>query len=96
MTKKSSGRRLALDALIAIEEEGAFANRILNALFAKGQPEENEKRLATELVLGTLRHRSRLDFLLNRLLTKELSTLPAAISSLPTARPMRWSMKPLL
>ena len=79
MTKKSSGRRLALDALIAIEEEGAFANRILNALFAKGQPEENEKRLATELVLGTLRHRSRLDFLLNRLLTKELSTLPAAI-----------------
>lgn len=79
MTKKRSGRSLALDALIAIEEEGAYANRILNSLFAKEQPEEKEKRLATELVFGTLRHRSRLDFLLNQLLTKELSALPAAI-----------------
>ncbi|NLW58884.1 MAG: 16S rRNA (cytosine(967)-C(5))-methyltransferase RsmB [Firmicutes bacterium] len=79
MTKKSSGRELALDALIAIAEEGAYANRILNALFANGQPEEKEKRLATELVFGTLRHRSMLDFLLNRLLTKELSALPTAI-----------------
>ncbi|HHW12350.1 MAG TPA: 16S rRNA (cytosine(967)-C(5))-methyltransferase RsmB [Firmicutes bacterium] len=79
MIKKTSGRRLALDALLAIAEEGAYANRILNSLFTKEQPDEKEKRLATELVLGTLRHRSRLDFLLNRLLTKELSGLPVAI-----------------
>lgn len=79
MTRNDSGRALALDALIAIEGEGAYANRILHALFSRRQPEEKEKRLATELVFGTLRHWSKIEFLLNRLLTKELSALPTAI-----------------
>ena len=79
MTKKNPGRALALKALIAIEEEGAYANRILNSLFAQGRPEEREKGLATELVFGTLRQQNCLDYLLQQLLTKDLSALPTAV-----------------
>ena len=76
---KGSGRAIALDALTSIEEQGAYANRILNSLFAHRQPEAQEKRLATELVFGTLRHFKYVDFILNRLLSKELSALPSTV-----------------
>ncbi|HEY8392328.1 MAG TPA: 16S rRNA (cytosine(967)-C(5))-methyltransferase RsmB [Capillibacterium sp.] len=79
MTKKSPGRAIALKALIAIEEEGAYANRILSSLFAQAHPEEREKGLATELVFGTLRQLNYLDHILQQLLTKNLSALPAAV-----------------
>lgn len=79
MTKEGSGRAIALDALTAIEEQGAYANRILNSLFTQRQAEAQEKRLATELVFGTLRQLNLLDYLLNRLLSKELSALPPTV-----------------
>lgn len=78
-TKQNSGRAIALKALIAIEEAGAYANRVLNSLFAQEQPEEMEKRLATELVFGVLRQQNYLDHLLQQLLTKDLSALPTAV-----------------
>ena len=76
---KDSGRAIALDALTAIEKQGAYANRILSSLFALRQPVAQERRLATELVFGSLRHLNYVDFILNRLLSKELSALPPTV-----------------
>lgn len=82
MTKPISGRILALKALLAIEQQGAYANRILNALFLQSNPEAREKGLATELVYGTLRHLTLIDHLLNQLLTKKLSASPAEVRNI--------------
>lgn len=80
--RKNTGRRLALLSLVRIEKEGAYANRILSSFFAKYQPEEREKGLATEIVYGTLRHLSLVDYLLDRLLTKSLSSLPSPVRNI--------------
>lgn len=79
MTNNISGRDLALEALLDIEINSAYANRSLNFLFSKYKPEEREKGLATEIVYGTLRHLALIDDLLSQLLTKELSALPPII-----------------
>ena len=82
MTNKISGRSLALKALVTIENQGAYANRILNSLFLQYQPEEREKGLATDIVYGTLRNFTLVDYLLNQLLTKNLSGLPPEIRNI--------------
>jgi len=82
MTKTLSGRALALKALVAIEEQGAYANRILNSLFALNDPAAQERALATEIVYGTLRHISLIDHLLSQLLTKKLAALPIEVRNL--------------
>jgi len=80
--KKISGRKLALLALTRIEQDEAFANRVLNSLFHKWRPDEREKGLATEVVYGTLRHLALINHLLGQLLTKPLTTLPVVIRNI--------------
>ncbi len=82
MTKNISGRDLALQALVDIEINSAYANRSLNFLFNKYNPDEREKGLATEIVYGTLRSLILVDYLLNQLLRKELSSLHPVIRNI--------------
>jgi len=76
---KITGRRLALLSLVRIEKQGAYANRILNALFTEYNPEDREKGLATDIVYGTLRNLTFLDYVLGYLLSKPLSVLPPVV-----------------
>ena len=77
----SISRTIAYEILRRVESEGAFASDLLHAeLNAKVKPED--AGLATEIVLGVLRWRRLLDFLLERHLKKPVSglDLPVAIA----------------
>ncbi|NLW55754.1 MAG: 16S rRNA (cytosine(967)-C(5))-methyltransferase RsmB [Firmicutes bacterium] len=82
MTKPHSGRALALKALVAIERQGAYANRILNTLFAQSESTAQDRAMATEIVYGTLRHMTLIDHLLSQLLTKKLVALPTEVRNI--------------
>jgi 16S rRNA (cytosine967-C5)-methyltransferase len=77
----SVARKIAYEILRRVESEGAYASDLLHAeLGANVKPED--AALATEIVLGVLRWRRQLDFLLERHLKKsaEKLDLPVAIA----------------
>lgn len=79
----SISRQIAFDVLQSVEAEGAYASDLLHAKLdagAKLKPED--AALATELVMGVLRWRRLLDFLIDRHLKKpvERLDLPVAIA----------------
>jgi 16S rRNA (cytosine967-C5)-methyltransferase len=77
----SPARKVAYEILRRVEAEGAYASDLLHAdLGANVKPED--AALATEIVLGVLRWRRQLDFLLARHLKKpvERLDLPVAIA----------------
>lgn len=76
------GRQLALEALIRVERDGAYANRVLHALFLRFNPGPAERGIATDWVYGTLRHLTRIDHYLSQLLTKPMSQLTPAVRNL--------------
>lgn len=80
MTETARGAALA--ALCKIETRGAYANLALAAILARSQLDQRERAFCTDLVNGTLRMRSRLDYLLSQLLVKPLADLPAAARNL--------------
>jgi len=57
----SPAREAARRALRRVETEGAFANLALDAEISRARLSPADRGLATELVYGVLRHRSRLD-----------------------------------
>jgi len=59
----SSARRIALEALLAVED-GAFANLVLPKLLASSSLERRDRDLATNLVYGVTRMRRALDWLI--------------------------------
>ena len=59
-------RRLALDALVRIDEEGAYANLVTNALLDRSDLSERDRHFVTELVYGTTRMRRACDHLVDR------------------------------
>jgi 16S rRNA (cytosine967-C5)-methyltransferase len=77
----SVARKIAYEILRRVESEGAYASDLLHAeLGANVKPED--AALATEIVLGVLRWRRQLDFLLERHMKKPVSKLdlPVAIA----------------
>jgi 16S rRNA (cytosine967-C5)-methyltransferase len=77
----SPARKIAYEVLRRVEAEGAYASDLLHAeLGARVKPED--AGLATELVMGVLRWRRLLDFLLERQLKKpvEKLDLPVALA----------------
>src|SRR4029077_6097612 len=77
----STARKIAFEALIRVEAEGAYASDLLHAeLGASVKP--SDAALATELTLGVLRWRRLLDFLIERQLKKSLARLvpPVALA----------------
>lgn len=61
----SPSRQLAYRILEAVEERGAFASELLHAAPAR-RLIPADRRLATEIVMGVLRWRGQLDFLIER------------------------------
>lgn len=57
-------RRLALEVLAQVEEQGAYASLLLDAKLQKARLSREERALATELTYGVLRWQGRLDYLL--------------------------------
>jgi 16S rRNA (cytosine967-C5)-methyltransferase len=87
MTKEKKGvydgRRLALETLIRVEQDRAYANRVLHALFLRLDPTPENRAQATALVYGSLRHITRIDHLLSQMITKKpIMSLTPAIRNL--------------
>ncbi|MCS7172289.1 MAG: 16S rRNA (cytosine(967)-C(5))-methyltransferase RsmB [Armatimonadetes bacterium] len=75
----ADARALALQILHRVEVEGAFSNVLLANLRARQALSDRDVELATALVLGVLRWRGRLDYVLERLLAEPLERLPPRI-----------------
>lgn len=61
-------RRLAIAAIVRIDEEGAYANVVLPKMLSDTEMEGRDKGFATELVYGSTRMKRRLDHLVDRFL----------------------------
>jgi len=66
MTKINS-RKIALQIVVQVNEEGAYANLALDkALLAYPDLDRRDRGLITEIVYGSVKYRGRLDYLLNQ------------------------------
>ena len=63
-----SARRVALDVLVRVDAEGAFANVALPVALARTDLDERDRAFATELVYGVTRRRRALDWALDTFL----------------------------
>lgn len=77
-----TARELALDALTAIDQEGAYSNLALNDVLQRHRPEPREAALATELVYGTIQRRNTIDHVLNKTIAKGIKKLQPWVRSL--------------
>ena len=77
----SPARKLALQVLVRVQRDNAFAERVLHTGFARLDLSEQDRAFCTELVFGTLRWRILLDNLLNGFLKKPLRKLPAQVQN---------------
>lgn len=69
-------RKVALDALVRIEEQGSYANLALAGALERSFLDTRDRGLVTELVYGTLRRRRSCDFLVDRFLSSTPPTAP--------------------
>jgi len=66
--RKNSPRKAAVRILNRIDEKGAFAEPLLDDVLSRDKTfTGNDRKLLTQLVYGTLRHRGRLDWMIGRL-----------------------------
>jgi len=65
--------------LARVDHGEAYANLLLGSVLSRARLSEADAGLATELVLGTLRHRARVDWTLAGALRRPLSDLPPRI-----------------
>jgi 16S rRNA (cytosine967-C5)-methyltransferase len=68
----ADARKVALDALIRIEQNDSYANLALGAILERSKLDERDRRLVTELVYGVTRMRRACDFLVDRFLMRPL------------------------
>ncbi len=80
--KKTSSRQAALEALLAITEDGAYSNLALKRQLEQGSWTDLERSLMTELIYGTVRVMNTLDWALGYYLKSNLSDLPAPIRNI--------------
>ena len=66
----SDPRTVALDPLVHIERDDAYANLALPAALSRSDLSDRDRAFATELVYGTLRMRRACDWLVDRFLSK--------------------------
>jgi 16S rRNA (cytosine967-C5)-methyltransferase len=62
----ADARAVALDALVRIERDGAYANLALPAALTRSELSDRDRAFVTELVYGTLRMRRACDWLADR------------------------------
>lgn len=65
-TAGTEARRLAIEAVRRIDEEGAYANLLLPTLLERSELDQRDRNLVTELVYGSTRMRRALDWLVDR------------------------------
>ena len=65
----ASARRLALDVLARVEDDGAYANLVLSPMLERSGLDVTDRGFVTDLVYGTLRRQRALDHLVDRFLT---------------------------
>ena len=66
--KADRPRRLAFDALRAVNADGAYANLVLPRMLDRSPLDQRDRALVTELVYGTTRMQRACDFLVERFL----------------------------
>lgn len=66
----ASARRVAVDALDRIDQEGAYANLALPAVLGRSGLDARDRRFVTGLVYGTTRMRRACDYLVDRYLAQ--------------------------
>src|SRR5699024_6065343 len=64
MVKQSNVRSIALELLIRIQKEGSFSHLLLSQTIRKERLEENDERLLTEIVYGTIERKLTLEYYL--------------------------------
>ena len=75
-----AARKLAIQALTRVSDEGAYANLVLPSLLERSTLEPRDRGLVTELVYGTTRMQRACDFLVDRFVLDEVE--PAVRSAL--------------
>ena len=70
MSETVSARRVAIDTLVRVDTQGAYANILLPATLGSSKLDERDRAFATELVYGVTRRRRALDWVLDGYLTK--------------------------
>jgi 16S rRNA (cytosine967-C5)-methyltransferase len=71
--ERPSPRRIALDALLRIDHDGAYANLVLPPSLGRPDLSVRDRGFITELVYGTTRMRRACDFLVDRFCVREPS-----------------------
>ena len=76
-------RHMAVEILNRVEEEGAYAEPLLDASLS-GHPQTKlpDRRLITEIVYGTLRMSGHLDWVIERLYRGKLNTMDVSIKNI--------------
>ncbi|HRW37021.1 MAG TPA: transcription antitermination factor NusB [Aquihabitans sp.] len=73
-------RKVAVEALVRIERDGAYANLVLPKLLERSGLPPRDKAFATQLVYGTVRHRRACDWFVDRYALGDLDpTVRAAL-----------------
>ncbi|MDH3705108.1 MAG: hypothetical protein OES57_03535 [Acidimicrobiia bacterium] len=67
-----SARRLAIEALVRIDRDGAYANLLVPELLDSSQLDDRDRRFVTELVYGTTRMRRSCDALVEPFLLRDV------------------------
>ncbi len=75
-------RRLALDTLLKVERDKAYANLSLSNMLQEGNLSRVDQALLFRLVYGTVSMRLSLDFALQSHLRRDISSLPDAIRNI--------------
>lgn len=73
-----AARRLAAEALVRIDRDGAYANLLLPRLLGASDLDERDRRYVTELVYGTTRMRRTCDWLVDRFVLTDLDVTARA------------------
>lgn len=66
-----SARRVALEALARVQDEGAYSNLILSRVLDASGLTQQDRGFVTDLVYGTLRHQRACDHLVDRFLSSD-------------------------
>jgi 16S rRNA (cytosine967-C5)-methyltransferase len=80
--KGFASRKLALETLLKIEKDGAYANLALNAAFEKSGLSEQDRAFVTALVQGVLRNQSMIDHELANVSKEPLAKMPPMLRNL--------------
>jgi 16S rRNA (cytosine967-C5)-methyltransferase len=74
--RRPDARRIALDALVRIDVDGAYANLVLPPMLARSQLSARDRAFATELVYGATRLRGSLDWAIDRFVRPGIDVEP--------------------